>query len=549
VKVLLTSVCRPLGPDHGDAPSVGYELLHGQVTRAQGLFSPREHLVHYSLEYIAANLETPCVVLQYPSRRELIRELKKGYDYVGISFILAVFHRMKDVVALVREHSPSTRIILGGYGTVLPDEILAPFADHICRGEGVAYMRQLLGEPELAMPYRHPLFTGRLNIFSLPVSTTGIIFGGLGCPNGCDFCATSHFFRRRHIKLLPTGRDIYEVVERYLEIDPDTGIVILDEDFLLNKRRAMEFRDCVVAGGRTPSLFVFASIRAISQYTVEQILEMGIDGMWIGYEGTRAGYAKQEGRPAAEIFREFREHGITILASMIVGLPYQDEAVVEEELEGLLDLKPALSQFLIYGPTPGTPFYEQVMTEGTLRADLAADPELYYRTCDGFAAMVEHPSLSTAEIEAQQRRCFDRDFERLGPSIFRFLETWSLGHEKLKDSRNPILRGKAEKFAREVRKGYPIFLAGRLLGPNAQVRRWIAGLEESIHERLGRPTLAERLRSLFALGMALWTGLKLELHIFQHPRLVRRVHRIPAAGEAPIEPPAQLPAAARLHAG
>jgi haloalkane dehalogenase len=243
-----------------------------------------------------------------------------------------------------------------------------------------------------------------MKIFSSPVSRTGIVFGGLGCPNGCDFCATSHFFRRRHIKLLPTGRDIYEVVERYLELDPDTAIVILDEDFLLNKRRAMEFRDCVIQGGRPLSLFVFASIRAISQYSVEEILEMGIDGMWIGYEGTRAGYAKQEGRPVADIFREFREHGITILASMIVGMPYQDDATVEEELEGLLALKPALSQFLIYGPTPGTPFYEQVRAEGTLRADLATDPELYYRKCDGFAAMVRHPSLGAAEIEAQQRR-------------------------------------------------------------------------------------------------------------------------------------------------
>ena len=34
-KVLLTSVCRPLGPESGDAPSVGYELLYRQVTRAQ----------------------------------------------------------------------------------------------------------------------------------------------------------------------------------------------------------------------------------------------------------------------------------------------------------------------------------------------------------------------------------------------------------------------------------------------------------------------------------------------------------------------------------
>ena len=79
-RVLLTSVCRPFGEAYGDAPTVGYELLHKQVTRAQGIFSPRALHIHFSLEYIAANLEAPTVVLQYPSRRELARELKKGYD-------------------------------------------------------------------------------------------------------------------------------------------------------------------------------------------------------------------------------------------------------------------------------------------------------------------------------------------------------------------------------------------------------------------------------------------------------------------------------------
>ena len=46
-KVLLTSVCRPMGPQYGDAPSVGYELLYRQVTRAQGIFSPRTVNVHF----------------------------------------------------------------------------------------------------------------------------------------------------------------------------------------------------------------------------------------------------------------------------------------------------------------------------------------------------------------------------------------------------------------------------------------------------------------------------------------------------------------------
>ena len=532
-KVLFTSVCRPIGPAYGDAPSVGYELLHRQVTRAQGLFSPRSLHLHFSLEYVAENLETPSVVLQYPSRRELIAELEKGYDYVCVSFLLAVFHRMKDVVALVREHAPSAEIVLGGYGTVLPDDFLDPYGDHVCREEGVAFMRRLLGEPELGTnrTYKHPLIVSRLKVFSVPVSRTGMIFAGLGCPNGCDFCCTSHFFKRKHIKLLPTGADIFRVVERYLEIDPGISLVVLDEDFLLNKRRALEFRDQVLASGKVISMFVFSSIKAISQYTTEQIVEMGIDGFWIGYEGARSGFAKQKGRDVAELFRDLKTHGIGILASMIVGMPYQDAAIVREELDGLLELEPDLCQFLIYGPTPGTPFFERVKQDGLLREDLLADPELYYKACDGFAAMVKHPSLSAQAIERQQRDCFREDFHRLGPTVYRSVDTWLNGYRTLGASTNPALRRKAERFAREIRKAYAVFLPGRLFAPNRAVRGRIKRLQRAVHSALGKPTWKDRIASVAAVVAAIWTSIKLRLDIFQNPRLVRHVYRLPA--EAP----------------
>ncbi|HLH56456.1 MAG TPA: hypothetical protein VKY92_22910 [Verrucomicrobiae bacterium] len=526
-KVLLTSVCRPLGPEQGDAPSVGYELLQRQVTRAQGLFSPRAVHVQFSLDYIAENLDTPTVVLQYPSKRELIRELRKGYQYVGICFVMAVMHKMKETVALIRQYAPQSKIILGGYGTVLKDEVLRPYADYICREEGVGFMRRLLGEPEISRPYSHPLIVSKLKVFGQQVSSTGMIFAGLGCPNGCDFCCTSHFFSRKHIKLLPEGKDIFGVMERYLEHDPKMVFSILDEDFLLNRKRAMEFRDCVLKSGKTLSIFVFSSVKAISQYTVEEILEMGIDGFWIGYEGTRSGYAKQEGRSVEQMFPELRAHGITVLASMIVGFDYQTPEVVAQELDGLMKLRPALAQFLIYGPVPGTPFYERVIKENLLQDVYTREPELFYRRADGFTTMIKHPTLSPKAVEDLQRSCFEEDFQRLGPSIFRVLETRLLGCRKLSKSSNPQLRQKAEGFAADLRAAYPAFLAGRLLGPNRNIRRRIGGLERRVHAVLGRPTLRERLKSWLGVGAALWTAATLKLNLFQHPKLTRTTYRLP----------------------
>jgi radical SAM superfamily enzyme YgiQ (UPF0313 family) len=511
------------------------------VTRAQGIFSPRAVHVYFSLEYIADNLDAPTVVLQYPSKEEFIRELKKGYDYVGVSFMMALFHKMKESVELIRRYSPQSQIVLGGYGALLEDDVLKPYGDHVCREEGVEFFRRLLGEAPLPKPYHHPKQVSTLKIFSIPVSRTAKIFAGLGCPNGCDFCCTSHFFKRRHVKLLPEGKDIHDVISRYQEEDPDLVYLIFDEDFLLNKKRALEFRDRVMASGRLPSIFVFSSVKAISQYTVEQILEMGIDGFWIGYEGTRSGYAKQQGRPVEEIFTEFRQHGITILASMIVGFDYQDHAVVAEELAGLMRLKPALGQFLIYGPVPGTPFYERVMKQDVLQDAYKGNREAFYRRADGFTTMMKHPKLSAEEIEGIQRWCFEQDFQRLGPSIFRVVEGWLLGHMKLRDSANPLLRQKAAIYAENIREAYPIFLAGRLFGPNREIRRRIADLERCAYAELGAPTLKERAFSVLALGAAVWTWFTLRFDLFQHPRLQRTAYRMPPERRAAYRLWKQIP--------
>ena len=144
------------------------------------------------------------------------------------------------------------------YGTVLDDAALAPYGDYICRGEGVAFFRNLLNEPPRAMPYDHPLVTLNLKVFSIPMDRTGGVGAGLGCPNGCDFCCTSHYFRRRHIRLLSTGDDIFRVVERYLELDPTMSMAILDEDFLLAKDRASRMRELVLARDTLFSIFAFA---------------------------------------------------------------------------------------------------------------------------------------------------------------------------------------------------------------------------------------------------------------------------------------------------
>ncbi len=526
-KLLLTSICRPLGPKYGDAKSVGYELLHGQVTRAQGLFSPRANIHHFSLEYIAHNLEAPTVVLQYPSEEEFVRELERGYDFVGISFVLSTFHRMKRMSALVRKHSPDSKIILGGYGTVMNDEELRPYGDFFCREEGVGFLRKVLGEPEIPMPYDHPLVVNGLKIFSVPIGNNGMIFGGLGCPNGCDFCCTSYFFKRKHIRLLPEGDDIFNVVQKYRRWDPEIKFTVLDEDFLLNQKRARRFLDLVrTAGDAPPSMFVFSSVKALSQYDIRELLEMGVTGVWIGYEGKRSGYAKQQGRDPQELFKEFREYGITILASMIIGFDYQTPEIIREELQELLSLHPTFTQVLIYGPTPGTPFYDRIRDERRFVPEYAADRDHFYRRCTGYYGVVQHPVLSSEELEALQEECYRTDFKVLGPSVIRAVENWFLGYQRLIREKSELLRKRAESYRKDILNALPVFLTGRLLGPSQQAREYARKLYSEVTGKLGTSSLGLKIKSVAALGMACWTSLCLRFDWFQHPRLTRLVYRM-----------------------
>jgi hypothetical protein len=202
---------------------------------------------------------------------------------------------------------------------------------------------------------------------------------------------------------------------------------------------------------------------------------------------------------------------------------------VAQELDGLMKLKPALGQFLIYGPVPGTPFHERIIRDNLLQDVYTSDKDLFYRRADGFSTMIKHPTLTPEAIEEIQRWCFEQDFQRLGPSIFRVIEAWLLGYRKLRHSPNPMLRKKAEFFAKQLRGSYAIFLAGKWLGPNPDRRQWIAGLQRQVYAEIGAPTAGENLKSVLAVGAALWTAVTLKLNLFQHPRLTRTTYRLPGA--------------------
>src|SRR5678816_3256261 len=158
-KVLLTSVFGPCArhDDHGSRAVNPMELYHNQVTRVQDVFSLRMFHRSWGLMLIQANLDAPCTLLDFPTLDRFVHEIRTTrYDVIGISAIIPNLLKLAEMCALIRFYQPEATIVVGGHVANLPRLAERIDADHIVRGEGIAWFRAFLGQ-EAVRPIRHPL--------------------------------------------------------------------------------------------------------------------------------------------------------------------------------------------------------------------------------------------------------------------------------------------------------------------------------------------------------------------------------------------------------
>lgn len=528
-KVLLTTVCSPFGQDTDDCTRhVMPELFHAQVTRSQGIFSLRSTYVSYGLEYIAKNISTPTVVLQYPTMDQFKKELRKGYDFVGISFVIATYGKLEKMCAMVREIAPDSKIVLGGYGTMLPE--CDALADYVCRGEGVDFMRNLLQETHSDEPKQHVVYSTKAKIAGFPLMNGAVVLAGLGCPHGCEFCTTSHYHKTQHIPLLKTGTDLFNEIIR---VEKTLGrknlpIGIIEEDFLMQKERAMEYLECIKRENVVPArLSCFASAYSISQWDPDDLVRMGIEVIWIGVESGQANYTKLKGIDVKGVLDSLHSRGINSLASLIIGHDFHTEENVRDDFNYLVSLKPSLSQIMILTPTCSTPLYFRFKAEGRLL-------DTHYRYFDGFHLAFKHPHISKEKMEPMLLDFYDEEYRLLGPSAVRFVEKQFAGYLRFKDSSDPFLSRRAEQYRMGCIDALPLFPVAIKYAPSPEVAANIAEIRKAIVNELGSGGLKAAIQSAIVPILASLEKRKLQSGRYAGIKMQRTDYRMSPSLQHPV---------------
>ena len=499
-KLLLTSVFGPFGVDDAYGRRENpMELMHNQVTREQGLFSMRFNHASFGLYFLAENVGLPTTVLDFPTLERFREELAEGYDYVGISFIMPNFAKARRMAEIVRQLAPDTEIILGGHGTAVPDVEAQIEHDHICRGEGVRFLRELFGE-DPDRPIRHPAMHSSYNrrVMGVPVPDgSGILIPGVGCPNHCRFCATSHFFGR-YVTYLPTGQDLFDACCAAEDELGVTDFGVLDENFLKLPERARELVKLMEQHDRYFTFGIFSSAETLAELgDLDLMVRLGVNFIWLGVESRTEIYDKNQDVDFGALVFQLRRRGIAVMASAILFLEHHDPVSIHEDIDYAIGLDPDYLQFMQLGPIPGTALYEDYERQGKLLRGVPWE-EQHGQDRIWFS----HPAFTREQTRTVLRDAFLTDLERNGPFLLRNIDTNLRGYLYTRDHRDPRLRNRARSFETYARQLRPFIRAGAAFADNRRTSELARHLRRQYRAAFGRSTVKERLTEAAVLGFA-----------------------------------------------
>jgi hypothetical protein len=526
-RILLTTVCKPYGITTKDAEAIGMqmELLNNQLTREQHVHSPRASFWTFPLYFLAENISVPATVLDFPAWREFKRELTHGYTHVGLSFIQTNVLKAKRMAEYIRAHYPATKIILGGYGAGLPDLAALVPHDAVCHGEGIRWLRTYFGDDPGA-PLRHPLMQGvvRKHVYGLPGNSTdsAVIFPGLGCMNGCFFCATSAKFGGQYIPLLDTGRSVFEHCR---EAEGKLGVrefAVIDDNFLKMKDRARDLLREMERHGKRYHFWIFASAEIIVEFGVDFLVRLGVNAVWMGLETQADIFGKLRGIDVRSLVRELQAKGISVMSSSILFMEHHDRQSLQADIEWAVGMDTDLHQFMQLTPLPGTPLYEQYKNQNKLI------PEFPYTRLSGQNALAfYHPHFRSDEARELTRAAFRRKYDVGGPGLVNMARTALDGYERARQdvalrhtqglawnaetlryerqdggAEDGYMLGRVNFLYQRAREFRPLLLSAWLFSPNRAVRRKCWHLVQRHRRVFGRPSARER----FGTGLLVVTA-------------------------------------------
>ncbi len=305
-------------------------------------------------------------------------------------------------------------VVLGGlHATSCPDEV-AEHADAVVVGNGVNAWPQVLRDVtdgclrrrydgSYLPPYDGEPCARREVLPRASYLTTASLIATRGCTNRCRFC----WLATRNLRMPRQVRDPQVVAREFLATGEPYGVFI-DNNLGANRPYLRELCRALRPAERIWSAAVTIDLTD-DPSLVREMAMAGCTGVFVGLESITGRNLVEANKrtPAPEDYARrvaiFHECGIQVNASFVFGFDHDGPDVFDRTLEWVESNRLECATYHILTPYPGTPFFEQLETEGRI---LHRDWSLY-----DTAHAVFRPRLVTPEqLEAGYDACYRRTF-------------------------------------------------------------------------------------------------------------------------------------------
>jgi radical SAM superfamily enzyme YgiQ (UPF0313 family) len=231
-----------------------------------------------------------------------------------------------------------------------------------------------------------------------------------GCVFWCNFCTAVRMFGRKYRMRSPKNVvDEMEFLSKKFGADHFT---FYDDAFTVDQARAEEICQEILNRNMKIRWNCETRVDMVTKELLAKMKKSGCTDVWFGVESgsQRVLAAMDKGiliEQTVKAFKWAKEVGLMTVANVILGFPTETRETAWETVRFVESLKPDDVGYYIATPYPGTPMYEQVKENGTLKI---TDFDKY----DTATPTFEIPNLSSEELRDIREQAFHRLYLRPG---------------------------------------------------------------------------------------------------------------------------------------
>jgi len=308
---------------------------------------------------LSANGHAVTILDMIIERRSLKHFIHKHQpEIVGITGYISHIGVIKEYARQIKALDSDIKICVGGvHAAVCPEDFSDPNIDHVCRTAEDFY--RLTGcvdctprLPERNLPKRY-----MQKYYYLFQTQCALIKTSFGCPFGCNFCFCKEIepYSARHVD---------DVVSELLTT-PQTEIYIVDDNFLHNRNRLLEFADKLARHKIKKHFLCYgrADFIAHNEDVIARLYEAGLRAVIVGLESASQEELDSYGKGSSvndniAAVKILQKHGIECYATVILGIGW-DKSDFARLYCFLKELDIVFVNLQPFTPMPGTPYFEK----------------------------------------------------------------------------------------------------------------------------------------------------------------------------------------------